>query len=264
MTHLITDPAPDSEGDRADPETGLVGPAPIWRYREVLTLLAVAILAQMMVVAATVAIAQRLYGLAGEEITDLLGREPRLAVPLQLVTWLPALGYIAYVVRRRYGMSLREGLAWVRLPKTARSYLRTGALLALASAVASVVLSDPTQANPMQDLFANREALWILVGFGVLVAPWIEEIVFRGFLYAAFERAHGRWVALVVTSALFAALHGTQYGWHWQQLSILLAVGLVFGLIRMRSGSTKATTLVHAAYNGLLFLAVLSVPGGLS
>ena len=264
MTGLFQDPASGGEGERADPAAGHVDPAPIWRYREVLTLLAVVILAQVIAVAATVAIAQRLFGLAGQELSDLLSREPRLAVPLQLVTWLPALGYIAYVVKGKYGMSLREGLAWVRLPKPARSYLRTGALLALGSAVASVVLSDPTQVSPMQDMFANREALWILGGFGVLVAPWLEEIVFRGFLYAAFERAHGRWVALVVTSALFAVPHGSQYGWQWQQLSILLAVGLVFGLIRMRSGSTKATTLVHAAYNGLLFLAVLSVPGGLS
>ena len=264
MNDLIKDPTPGSEGESADPEGGLVDPVPIWRYREVLTLLAVLILAQVIAGAATVAIAQKLYGLAGEEVSDLLSREPRLAVPLQLVTWLPALGYIAYVVKRRYGMPLREGLAWVRLPKPARSYLRTGALLALGSVLASVVLNDPMQVNPMQDMFANREALWILGGFGVLVAPWLEEIVFRGFLYAAFERAHGRWVALVVTSALFAAPHGSQYGWQWQQLSILLAVGLVFGLVRMRSGSTKATALVHAAYNGLLFLVLLSVPGGLS
>lgn len=264
MTDFIRDPALGSEGESAAPGAGVVDPAPIWRYREVLTLLAVVVLAQVMAGAATVAIGQKLYGLAGEEISDLLSREPRLAVPLQLVTWLPALAYIAYVVKRRYGMSLREGLAWVKLPKPARSYLRTGALLALGSALASVVLSDPTQVNPMRDMFANREALWVLGGFGVLVAPWLEEIVFRGFLYAAFERAHGRWVAVVVTSALFAAPHGSQYGWHWQQLSILLAVGLAFGLVRMRSGSTKASTLVHAAYNGLLFLVVLSVPDGLS
>ena len=264
MTDFIKDPALGSERGSADPEAGRAEPPPIWRYREVFTLVAVAILAQMAALAGAVAIAQRRYGLAMDEISDLLGREPRLAVPLQLVMWLPALGYIVYVVKHRYAMPLREGLAWVRLPKPARSYLRAGALLALGSVLASVVLSDPTQVSPMQDLLANREALWILGGFGVLVAPWIEEIVFRGFLYAAFERAHGRWVALVVTSAIFAALHGSQYGWHWQQLSILLAVGATFGLVRMRSGSTKATTLVHAAYNGLLFLVVLSVPGGLS
>ena len=264
MTDFIKDSGPGGEWGRADPDTGSAPPAPIWRYREILTLVAVTILAQVTALAGAVAIGERVFGLGGDKISDLLGRDPRLAVPLQLVMWLPALGYIAYVVRLRYGMPLRDGLAWVRLPKPARSYLRTGALLALASALASVVLSDPTRVSPMQEMFANREALWILGGFGVLVAPWLEEIVFRGFLYAAFERAHGRWVALVVTSAVFATLHGSQYGWQWQQLSVLLAVGLAFGLVRMRSGSTKATTLVHAAYNGLLFLVVLSVPDGLS
>ncbi len=264
MRHLVGDPGPHRDSDQPPFEPGLPEPAPIWRYREVFTLAAVVILAQMLALVGAAAIAEKGFGLGGNEIGNLLRREPRFAVPLQLVIWLPALGYIAYVVKRRYGMPLRVGLAWARLPRPATSYVRTGALLALGSTLASIALSDPTQASPMQDLFANREALWILGAFGVLMAPWLEEIVFRGFLYAAFERAHGRWVALVVTSAVFAALHGSQYGWHWQQLSVLLAVGLAFGLVRMRSGSTKATTIVHAAYNGLLFLAVLSMSDGLS
>jgi len=101
-------------------------------------------------------------------------------------------------------------------------------------------------------------SLWLLAVFGVLMAPLCEEVLFRGFLFAAFERLHGQWVALVVTTVVFALLHGAQYGWQWQQIALLHAVGGILGGIRMRSGSSQATAIVHATYNGVLFLVLVS------
>ncbi len=248
------DDPPPSEGD-----AGL----PSWGYREVLVLLSVAVLAQMLAVLLAVAIAERLGASGTEQVEALLRREPLVAVPVQFLSWLPALAYIVIVVRVQYRLPLLEALSWTRPVRPVRSYIRTGMLLALASLVASVVIGDQGQNSPMQELFANRESLWILAGFGVLVAPVFEEVVFRGFLFAAFERAHGPWAALLVTSGVFSALHGAQYGWQWQQLVVLMAVGCAFGGIRMQSGSVMASTIVHAAYNGLLFLALVSFQGGL-
>ena len=229
-----------------------------WGYREVLVLIVVGVLAQMLALIAAVAVAER-FGVTGtEEAQALIRRDPRVAVPVQFLSWLPPLAYIALVISVRYRLPLRRGLAWTRPPRPVRSYLRTGILLALASLLASVAIGDAGRPSPMQELLANPEHLWVLAIFGILVAPVFEELVFRGFLFAAFEKAHGPWAALVVTSAAFAILHGAQYGWGWQQLVVLMAVGCVFGGIRMQSGSTKASTIVHAAYNGLLFLALTS------
>ena len=233
---------------------------PCWGYREVLVLIVVGVLAQMLAVVAMVAIAEG-FGVTGtEQAQELLRRDPRVAVPVQFLAWLPPLAYIALVISVRYRLPLRRGLAWTQPPRPARSYLRTGILLAFASLLASIAIGDAGQHSPMQELLANPEHVWILASFGILVAPVFEELVFRGFLFAAFERAHGPWTALVVTSVVFAILHGAQYGWAWQQLVVLMAVGCVFGAIRMQSGSTKASTIVHASYNALLFLALTSIP----
>ena len=72
------------------------------------------------------------------------------------------------------------------------------------------------------------------------------------------ERMHGTGIALVGSSAIFAALHGAQYGWQWPQLVVLLLVGCAFAAVRIRSGSSKASTIVHAAYNGMLLVAFVA------
>jgi membrane protease YdiL (CAAX protease family) len=233
-----------------------------WGYREIFLLVAIAILAQMLVTAGTLAIAERFAGLEAKDAASLLLREPRVAVPVQIAAWLAPLAFIAYVVTVQCRMPIRIGFAWNRPPLPSRSYVRMGALLALGSMLASIAIGELDQPSPMRDMFANRDALWILGLYGILVAPCIEEMVFRGFLFAPLERYHGQWVALLATSAVFSALHGAQYGWQWQRLVLLMAVGCAFGGVRIRSGSAKASAIVHAAYNALLFLAVLLILPG--
>ena len=234
-----------------------------WAYREILLLAAVMVLAQTLALTAAIGLTERLGGIGREDAARLLQREPLIAVPVQIATWIPGLAYIFFVVTRQYGVPLRVGLGWRPLPRPAVSYVRMGALLALGAGLASFVLSDPGQTTPMREMFANRRSLWVLGAFGILLAPMLEEVVFRGFLFSALERAHGRWVALLGTSVLFSLLHGGQYGWQWQQLTVLLAVGCALGGVRIRSGSSKASTLVHGMYNAVLFLAVAYWPSGL-
>ena len=250
-------------GGGTPPAAGLEAVRPRWGYREILVFAAIGVLAQMLALLAGESVA-RSFGVEGSEaFADLLRSDPAVAVPLQFLSWLPPLGYVAYVVTAGFRSPLASGLAWTRPSGPLRSYARAGALLALGSLLAAVAIGDPTQDNPMRELFARRESLWILAAFGIVVAPVFEEIVFRGFLFAAFERLHGRWSALAVTSLVFAGLHGAQYGWHWQQLVILTGVGGAFGGVRMSSGSAKASAVAHAAYNALLFLVAASLPAGL-
>ncbi len=242
---------------------GAPGEQPLWGYREILALIPVGILAQILAWVGALAVAQQVAGLDADAFGELLMGEPGVAVPVQLAAWLPVLAYIALVVRFRHGLPLRTGFCWQPLRAPVRSYLRTGMLLAFASALASFAIGDPEQQSPMRAMLENRDALWILALYGIVLAPCLEEAVFRGFLFAALERYHGRWAALAASSAVFAALHGSQYGWQSQQLAVLMAVGCAFGAIRIRSGSAKASAVVHATYNGMLFLAVVSVPGAL-
>ena len=92
--------------------------------------------------------------------------------------------------------------------------------------------------------------LWLSV---VVVAPVTEELFFRGFLHRGWAPS---WLGvagtIVVTSALWAALH-QQYN----VLGILLIflMGLIFGWMRQRSGSTTLPIVLHMFNN--LFATVL-------
>ncbi len=82
--------------------------------------------------------------------------------------------------------------------------------------------------------------LWMVV-----LAPVVEEITYRGFLLAAFRRRFGPGVAVVVTAVLFAASHA----YSLKGTVVVLAGGLVLGIIRVRTGRLAACILSHAMVN---------------
>jgi len=84
-----------------------------------------------------------------------------------------------------------------------------------------------------------------------LLAAVAEEALFRRVAYAALEPA-GAWVAVGVTSLLFAVVHLPLYG--VTTLPVDLGAGLLFGWQRWASGSWRASAGTHAAANLLVML----------
>jgi membrane protease YdiL (CAAX protease family) len=140
------------------------------------------------------------------------------------------------------------------------------------------LLPGPTNA-PIDKLFSNTAAAWLLFGFGVTVAPFFEEITFRGFLLPALctsvdwavslrtkkpppplgPNGHPKWslaamiVGSVLTSLPFAAMHADQIAHSIGPLVLLFCVSLILCFARLATRSLAASTLVHASYNFILF-----------
>lgn len=85
-------------------------------------------------------------------------------------------------------------------------------------------------------------ATWALV---VTVVATTEELFLRGALYDAVESWLGPTSAIVVGAVSFALLHVPLYG--WQVLPLDLAVGLVLGGLRQRSGTPLAPAITHVS-----------------
>lgn len=81
----------------------------------------------------------------------------------------------------------------------------------------------------------------------VFVAPLGEEIVFRGFLFRGWVRPGRNPVLPVVAIAVVWTLLHVQYDWFG--LTQVFLLGLLFGWIRWRSGSTSLTFVLHALVN---------------
>jgi membrane protease YdiL (CAAX protease family) len=97
----------------------------------------------------------------------------------------------------------------------------------------------------------------MVVSFGVIAAPFFEELFFRGFLLPLLERSLGAWLGIVFTAILFGLLHGAQNHWIWQQVALITLAGVVFGYVRSKTGSTAAAFLIHASFNATEFFGFL-------
>ena len=86
----------------------------------------------------------------------------------------------------------------------------------------------------------------MLVG-AIVIAPAGEEIMFRGFLFRGWARSERfAWPAIVAISVVWAGLH-VQYD--WTGVLQIFVIGLFLGWMRLRSGSTLLTFLLHALFN---------------
>lgn len=98
----------------------------------------------------------------------------------------------------------------------------------------------------MQMLSGSRHLPLALVV--VLVAPVLEELVFRGYLFKAWRQSRlGFSGTLLLTSLLFALVHGGQYG--LVQVGMVFVLGAILGLAREKSGSVLLPMLLHALNN---------------
>lgn len=80
-----------------------------------------------------------------------------------------------------------------------------------------------------------------------LVGPLSEEAVFRGaVLHNLWRSGRPAWLAVVVSAALFALVHG-----NWAQALPAFAGGVLFGLFYVRTGGLLVPCVAHVANNTL-------------
>jgi membrane protease YdiL (CAAX protease family) len=108
----------------------------------------------------------------------------------------------------------------------------------------------------LSEILTLREASglswWLLpvVVQVVVLAPLLEEVLYRGCLQSAFVSATGRsWPSILAASAIFALVHASAVPWH--AMPTLFAVGIVCGLAFERTGRLGPAILFHAAFNAL-------------
>ena len=151
-----------------------------------------------------------------------------------------------------------EALGWVRHRFTTLSLVSSGVMLAIFIVMLTLILRTPTIETPLQKLLSDLPTRLLVGLFGVTAGPVVEELLFRGFLQPVLLRMMGVLPGLLVTAALFGLMHGQQYSWQWQLILGVSLVGFVLGVVRHVSGSTRASSIVHIAYNSVFFLAMLA------
>jgi membrane protease YdiL (CAAX protease family) len=214
-------------------------------------------------------------------------QHPMLQIGAMAATYLATLLAAWVFFPLMWHRSFLDGVEWHWA--TARGQARRLVTLGLALGVVVAIVTSfisPPKSMPIDEFFASPATAWVITLFGTLAAPVFEEICFRGFLLPAVaiaydwislprtDEARERWqtttsltpaaliFSAVLTSIGFAAMHAQQVAHLWAALLVLFSVSLVLTFVRVKTQSVAASALVHATYNGFVFITALVVTGG--
>lgn len=178
---------------------------------------------------------------------------------LQLPLWA-TLALVAWAVVRRHGIGLRAGLGL-----TQRWY---DVLVGLASGLVAQLVLVPLVYLPLRPLIDAEDieeparrimsladgaaGITVVVVGVVLVAPFVEELYFRGLLLRALWGRLGRTTTVVLSSVLFGLAHVQLL-----QLPALVVFGLVAGALVVSTKRLAPAMWAHAAFNSFTVVQLL-------
>jgi membrane protease YdiL (CAAX protease family) len=237
---IPTDPLSEQhpDGEAAFPPPTTHHPPPFWSYQDLLFFISLcfpSLLIAILIVRAFAALTP-----LGKPFQGLLA---------QLIWYALVFGSLYALLRVRYGQPFWRSLGWKFPARGAAASLFAGPLLAISIGYLGFVLRTPEIQLPFQQMFEDRPTLVLFGIFVVLLGPLCEELAFRGFLMPLLIRSFGVTTGIVATGLLFGSLHAPEYGWHWQHVLLISVAGMVFGWVRVKTGSTAAAAFMHATYN---------------
>jgi membrane protease YdiL (CAAX protease family) len=132
-----------------------------------------------------------------------------------------------------------------------------GLLVTIPASALYVMIVGPDATSAVGEVFGAVRAApplaLLIFAIVVFVAPLCEEIVYRGLLWGAVERlGASRWVALGVTTLLFALAH-----FEFTRTPLLLVVAIPIALARLYTGGLLASIVAHQVNNLLPGIALL-------
>lgn len=184
-------------------------------------------------------------------------------------------GQLVYLLFVAFGLGALINLAWVRfferrelktigfngrgLQRFVRGY---GIGLAFLAGVVGVIWALGGYAVEGGGALQSATVGAALVPIGLLMLGFIvqgstEEIIFRGWLMQLIASRHGLWLAVILNSALFSLMHGSNIAPSRELflgLANIVLFGLFISLYAAREGSLWGVCGWHAAWNWLLGL----------
>lgn len=186
------------------------------------------------------------------ESAELVQKSTFFLLAMQCLFYIFVLGFLFVVSRLRHGQPFWRSMGWRRPSwNQVAVWLSCGGGLAVLAGLALAIRPD-TRSFPLEGMFTSRAACFAIGAFAVSIAPVIEEVVFRGLLFAICERKVGLPFAVTATAVLFAVLHIPEYWPAWNHILVIFVVGMVFSLARGVSGALTPSIFLHVGYNALM------------
>ncbi len=242
-----------------EPERSSALPDPAWNGWDVVRLIVLTIVALFVGVFTVLLIARwKIY--PHTPLGD-IARIPLVVIAGQSLAYLLILGYMYVLVTRERGQpDFLAAVQW-NWPSNIAGYVLAGFALSVALQGLAHFLPIPKEL-PIDNFFKTPAEAWALGILSITLAPLMEELFFRGFLYPVLARRLGLSVAVFLTALGFALLHGAQLMFSWGPVLVIFLVGVVLTLVRAKTNSVGAGVLVHMAYNATITIAMFAATDG--
>jgi hypothetical protein len=125
--------------------------------------------------------------------------------------------------------------------------------LALSVAVSQLGIEPQGMKQVIEILPGNLALSLVLLA---VLAPLVEELIFRGLLYGWITGRWGSLAGLIVSSVAFAAAH-----YEPAHVVLVLPLGFFFGWLRRRTDSLLPSLFSHIVNNGFALVAAVYLPG---
>lgn len=119
-------------------------------------------------------------------------------------------------------------------------------------------LTSVELASTPDQIFENAAPFIVVAVGAVLMAPWIEEVFFRGFLFGGLSKRCGWVLAAVVSSFLFATAHLDVYG-----MPAYFGIGFLFAWGYHYTGSIRSSIVAHVIVNAVTVGVALATSGSM-
>jgi len=169
----------------------------------------------------------------------------------QIIISFATVGIIYVIISKKYEVPFFQALGISA--KDTPGYLWKGILVTLiliiSTSVVSVVFAQFVGV-PKQNPYGNlpEDKLRMLSVLAVLVAPFVEETFFRGFMQPALIKNLGAFGGILITALIFGISH-TQYLAYSPDLVAVTVIGLILGITRYQTGSIMPGIFAHLLNN---------------
>ena len=182
----------------------------------------------------------------------------RLEIPLSILishslTWLA----VYFLIVRWSGLPFTRalGLETIHWPVCGKAFVGGIFLQMVSLAIILYFPPPPGFVSPLERFFQQGSwAILVLFLVAVLMAPPLEEVLFRGVLYPPTRKKFSPMIAVLATTVLFSALHASQSMGYWPPLAGIFLCGLLLALLREKTQSLWPPIAFHAGFNITPFL----------
>jgi len=133
------------------------------------------------------------------------------------------------------------------------------ALFGVGTLIAKLLGAD--QPTPLDQMInSSPGARYLIAALAVLTAPFVEELIYRGMLYAALQRLVGVKGAVLLVLALFTLIHVPQYLPNWGVIAAVGMLSVSLTIIRAYTGRLLPCIVIHLVFNGITSVILLVEP----